>query len=432
MPAINGQASASARPMPARRIAPRLSQNIRFMNIAIIGAGIIGVTTAYELAADGHQVTVFERHASVAEEASFAPAGLLAPCTTAPFLASHPGQSRWRQLLSQQAIPQLRRPFSRADAAWRRQLRRTTEAPAFGQDLAGLMRLALFSRARMEALTERLDYDLDRSSGSLWLLRGERERELARPELERLRALDIPWHEISADEAQQIEPALHTGTPLAGAIHFPQDAVGNCRQFAIIVRDAAERLGARFAFNTLVAGIQHSQNAIVTIADGEKYSFEAVIVCAGSAAAELLSPLGVPLAMRPIWGYSISAAIPETVWAPRSAVVDRRHQVCISRMGQRVRVAGGAEVGGRADSINDNAVELLYKVLADWFPAAARLSSGVQTWKGARPTLASGLPMIGPSGVPRIWVNIGHGGQGWSLACGAARWLADQVAENPS
>lgn len=227
-------------------------------------------------------------------------------------------------------------------------------------------------------------------------------------------------------------PALHTGTPLAGAIHFPQDAVGNCRQFAIIVRDAAERLGARFAFNTLVAGIQHSQNAIVTIADGEKYSFEAVIVCAGSAAAELLSPLGVPLAMRPIWGYSISAAIPETVWAPRSAVVDRRHQVCISRMGQRVRVAGGAEVGGRADSINDNAVELLYKVLADWFPAAARLSSGVQTWKGARPTLASGLPMIGPSGVPRIWVNIGHGGQGWSLACGAARWLADQVAENPS
>jgi D-amino-acid dehydrogenase len=108
--------------------------------------------------------------------------------------------------------------------------------------------------------------------------------------------------------------------------------------------------------------------------------------------------------------------------------MDERYKVAITRMGQRVRVAGSAEIGGRPDAINEQAVQTLYKVLHDWFPAAGRLTSGVQVWKGARPMLPDGPPLIGASGIPGLWLNLGHGSSGWALSCGSARVLADLVA----
>ena len=144
--------------------------------------------------------------------------------------------------------------------------------------------------------------------------------------------------------------------------------------------------------------------------------------------AALLRPLGLRLPLRPVYGYSISAHIREPVYAPRSGVMDERYKVAITRMGQRVRVAGSAEIGGTPDAMNDAAIQTLYKVLADWFPGAARLSSGVQVWKGARPMLPDGPPIVGASGIPSLWLNLGHGSSGWALSCGSARVLADQIA----
>ncbi len=120
--------------------------------------------------------------------------------------------------------------------------------------------------------------------------------------------------------------------------------------------------------------------------------------------------------------------MPEPVIGTRSGVMDERYKVAISRLGQRVRVAGSAEIGGRPDAINARAMQTLYKVLDDWFPGAARLSRGVQVWKGARPMLPDGPPVLGASGVPGVWLNLGHGSSGWALACGSARVLADQIA----
>jgi len=134
----------------------------------------------------------------------------------------------------------------------------------------------------------------------------------------------------------------------------------------------------------------------------------------------------IPLA--PIYGHSVSANIREPLNAPRSAVMDERYKVAISRMGLRVRVAGSAEIGGSLDAINPAALQTLYKVLHDWFPGAATLQAGVQQWKGARPMLPDGPPVIGPSGVPGVWLNLGHGSSGWALSCGSARVLADLMA----
>ncbi len=122
----------------------------------------------------------------------------------------------------------------------------------------------------------------------------------------------------------------------------------------------------------------------------------------------------------------------EALDTPRSAVIDEHYKVAISRLGQRVRVAGTAEIGGRPDAKRASALRTLYKVLQDWFPGAAVMAHGVQEWKGARPMLADRPPIIGASGIPGLWLNAGHGSSGWALSCGSARLLADAIAGRTS
>ena len=149
------------------------------------------------------------------------------------------------------------------------------------------------------------------------------------------------------------------------------------------------------------------------------------------ASAQLLRPLGLKIPMVAIYGYSISAPIREAMNAPRSALMDEHYKVAISRLGNRVRVAGSAEIGGSLENKRTDSLQTLYKVLHDWFPGAAQRGIrgiSVQEWKGARPMLPDGPPIIGPSGLPGLWLNLGHGSSGWALSCGSARVLADLIA----
>lgn len=382
------------------------------MNIAIIGAGIIGVTTAYELAADGHAVTVFERHASVAEEASFANAGVISP----GWVSVEPSSSKAGKL----------RHATRRN--WMGLPRKNQGPDVYAARLARLQGMALYSRHRLLEVSNRLAYAFDRRDGYLVLLRSEKDLIQVQSRLNVARSLGIPFHEISAIEARQIEPALHPLTPLAGAIYFPQDEVANCRQFAVIVRDAAEQLGARFEFNTPVATIDTTAPVTLHLeGQTDLRRFDAAVLCSGATSMTLLKPLGIRLPLLPTYGYSISAHISEPANAPRSGVIDERHAVSITRLGQRVRVSGACESGSHPNHIDDRALRSLYKVLADWYPSSALLSKGVQIWKGAHLTLPEGLPVIGPSNAPGVWLNLGHGASGWTLACGSARALADQI-----
>jgi len=141
----------------------------------------------------------------------------------------------------------------------------------------------------------------------------------------------------------------------------------------------------------------------------------------------LLRNLRLNIPLVGVHGSSVSATIREALDAPRSAVMDEQFKVAISRMGNRVRVAGGAEIGGNLNTKNGGALKTLYKVLQDWFPGAAQLSNGVQEWKGSRPMLPDGPPILGKSGLDGVWLNLGHGSSGWALSCGSARVLADQI-----
>ena len=400
------------------------------MKIAIVGAGIVGVTTAYELAADGHEVTVFERRGTAAEETSFANAGLVAPGYVTPWAA--PGMPRkvLGHLMSRHAPVKLGSGLGASELAWMWRWWRACKLETYLANRARMQRLAFYSRQRLHQVTADLKLEYDRSDGYMVLLRSEKDRELTRLGLQVLRDSGVKFREIGPDEARKVEPALNPDTDFAGAIHLPDDEVGNCRQFALLLKDEARRLGAVFEFNTNVARVSADPKPTLTVAgEAAPRTFDAVVMCAGLASAALLRPLGLKLPLVAVHGYSVRAHIREPLNAPRSAVMDERYKVAISRLGLRVRIAGSAEVGGSPTAMRAASLQTLYKVLHDWFPGAAQLSAGVQEWKGARPMMPDGPPLIGPSGLPGIWLNLGHGSSGWALACGSARALGDLMAQ---
>lgn len=425
------------------------------MRVAVIGAGIVGVTTAYELAVDGHEVTVFERQASVAAETSFANAGVVAPGYVTPWAAPGMPGKVLRQMFGEHAAVRLARPFPPALLAWVWRWWRACRPGVHQANRNRMIRLARYSLERMHLLTGNWQLDYERALGLTVLLRTPQDLALARPGVGLLAELGVKCHVIDAARARELEPGLNAETPLHAALHLPDEEVGNCRQFAHLLKAYAQRHGALFRFHREVECIEAGASPLVrhralsrfeteqlagaehpTTQPGPEgdETFDAVVVCAATESRRLLAPLKLKLPLVPVHGYSITAPLREANEhgdvGPRSTLIDERFKVAISRLGKRVRVAGGAELGGSLASQNDAALATLYKVLDDWFPGCA-VQTQVQSWKGARPMLPDGPPVIGASGLPGVWLNLGHGSSGWALACGSARLLADLMAGRP-
>ena len=398
------------------------------MKIAVVGAGIVGVTTAWELAGEGHQVTVIERRGAAAEEASFANAGLVAPGYVTPWAAPGMPTKVLGHLLSRHAPVRLGWPLSAHELKWMWRWFRACKLDTYLAHRAHLQRLAFYSRERLHQVTAALQLDYERSDGYMVLLRSGRDSKMVQPGLQVLRQAGVNFKEISPAQAREIEPALNPDTSFFGAVYLPDDEVGNCRQFALMLKNDAQRQGVDFLFNASVVSLSTTGAPGLTLA-GERTvrAFDAVVICAGLDSVRLLAPLGLRVPMAAVHGYSVTATIREPLNAPRSAVMDERYKIAIARLGQRVRVAGSAEIGGDANVKRADAVQTLYKVLHDWFPGAASLSGGVQEWKGARPMMPDGPPVIGASGVPGLWLNLGHGSSGWALSCGSARLVTDLI-----
>jgi D-amino-acid dehydrogenase len=313
---------------------------------------------------------------------------------------------------------------------------RACRAPVFAANRERLHRLARYSQQRLRRLTADLQLDHERSRGYLVLLRTPHDLALARGSLKLLAEFGVRFHLIDGAQARTIERGLNPEMPLHAAVHLPDDEVGNCREFAHLLRGQAQALGADFRFGrsvcSLGAGLQPTVQHQATggseaaLQDG----FDAVVVCAAIGSRALLQPLGLRLPLVPVHGYSITAPLRHVEsyphLGPASAVMDEKYKVAISRLGQRVRVAGSAELGGRSDQHDPAAIATLHQVLDDWFPGCAQQGQ-MQAWKGARPMLPDGPPVLGASGAPGVWLNLGHGSSGWALACGSARVLADQV-----
>jgi D-amino-acid dehydrogenase len=421
------------------------------MRVAVIGAGIVGVTTAQALREDGHDVTVFERRGSVATESSFANAGWIAPGYVTPWASPDMPGKVISQLFARDAAVRLAGVPGPALLSWLRQWKRACEPQRYAKNRDAMLRLAQDSLARTTALASQHSLEYEQGQGALVLLRDGDEIAQVRTGLKLLAETGLEFHLVDAQACRRIEPALEQATLLKAGVHHPQAGIGNCRQFALQLKAVLQTDGVAFHVQREVTRLEaneHGINVCSVSADVHADSalergprtfveppsiepFDEVVVCAALGAPALLLPLRIRLPIQPVYGYSITLpvrhfeAYPDM--GPRAALMDERFKVAITRLGERVRIAGSAEIGGKPDEMREAPIATLYRVLQDWFPAAARQAKA-QTWKGARPMLPDGPPAIGACGVPHLWLNTGHGSSGWALACGSARLIADLVA----
>lgn len=401
------------------------------MRLAIIGAGVVGIAAAHRLTEQGHEVTVFERAGRVAEGTSFAPGALVGPGWHQAWRG--PGRSfgsppaAGGDCLAWPRLPRL------SEWAWLWRWKQGADPARQEDEQAALHALAVRSQESMAELQNRLQLDHDRSDGLLVLLRTERERAWAQPVLARLRQWGTPCRELDPAAARVIEPALRADTALDGAIELPTAGAANCREWTLLIRQAALESGCRFEMGDAVLALAPRDAGGIDVqrAGQPPSTFDLAVLCNGLEAAPLLRPLGLALPVLGVQSCSVSAPIREPLDAPVSAVLDTATGITISRLGQRIRVSGG-QLLERPDAAPDaSTLRRLYDALLDWFPGAAHLGgprTSLQEWQGTQTVLQDGPPLIGPTRVPGVWLNLGHGQAGWTMASGAASLVADALS----
>ena len=413
------------------------------MKIAVIGAGIVGITSAYELALDGHEVHVYERNAAIAEEASFATAGLLAPSLLHPL--SHrpwPGTAL-RHRIGYRAVS-LTRNASLRELGWWLGWRRPSGAEQFMATFNQLQGLVGYGLLCQQSVCRDAGIALEQTQGQLALLGSENAMQTLQPKLDALKAAGVPFKVLSAAEARMVEPGIDEAFPLYGAVHFTQDEVANCRQFAHLLRDRATALGVEFQFNAQVTGLDQKGQAdgkvaVMVAGTPDAARFDRVVLCSGTSVASngsggqsgltgLSALTSGSLPLTSVQSYSVSVPVRESFSAPRSAVLDYASGISVARMGNRIRVCGGAELGQRQGLVQQKSTRALFRTLQTCFPGAASFRTGGQICKGSSSFTPDGLPLVGTCANNAIWLNLGHGYNGWGLACGTARILADLIA----
>ena len=404
------------------------------MRVAVIGAGIVGITTAHRLARQGHKVCVFEQRSTPAEEASFAIPGLLGLAYASEFAFNHTGNPSSASFWSSDHGLRLANRFALSSWTWVWKWLRQRKHPEQTQDHAALTALVQRSFEQFAELAHELSWEFENTAGLTVLMRDESERLAAQPIEETCKTLGLNPKWLDTQATRQLELALNTDTALHGALHFPAEPTANCRQVALLHKRECDALGVEFKFDHHVAPLKPGNAAIVHARSGDgpytTYPHDAVVVCAGQGSDSLLGQVAPKLPLAEVHGYSISAQIREPLNAPRTTCLDFKRRIFISRLGQRVRVGGISILGKPSPAQRLSALRDLYKTLLDWYPGACHMQQ-VQEWSGTRICTPDGLPIIGPTSEPGIWLNLAHGDLGWALAEGAAEGIADMLSGTP-
>jgi len=395
--------------------------------IVVIGGGVMGVCSAYFLAEAGHQVAVVEQRSNVAEQSTLGNSGILSAGAALPWAV--PGMRRkiLSGLFNQEAPNVLNARFSPALWRWMRRWMAESEIQRFRSHARQMQRLASYSQDLLEQIQQHFQLDFEQSPGLLRLFRSEAELAALAPARELLAECGVA-HQLLDEAAVRLrEPALASAGKLAGGLYFPDLGAGNCTLFTKQLKAILQGLGVQFHFDSKVSAVAPQGAQVALHIDGNVLLADAVVCAAGGASAELLKPLGLRLPLHAIKTYTATATVKNYEVAPQTAVLDGSYQVTMARIGDRIRLAGIAEFGAQDMSFDDKAMRTLLKVAQDWFPDAANFNSA-SFWCGHTPMLADEVPLIGHTGASNVFVNIGHGGSGWSMALGAAKVLADQVS----
>ncbi|GAB4216952.1 MAG: D-amino acid dehydrogenase [Rhodoferax sp.] len=404
------------------------------MKVVVMGGGVIGVSTAYALARQGVDVTVVDRQPGVALETSYANAGQVSPGYSTPWAAPGIPLKALRWLFQRHAPLAIRADGSLFQLRWMLQMLRNCTQARYSVNKERMMRLSEYSRDLLRDWREHahLDYD-QRSGGTLQLFRSQAQLDAAARDVEVLRACGVPFALLDRAGVIQAEPALgHASVPFVGGLRLPNDETGDCHRFTQQLAQRAKDLGVRFVQGKAIAGLQATGRRVasVLLADGAALRADRYVLAAGSESRRLLGPLGVDIPVYPVKGYSLTLPLVDAQRAPESTVLDETYKIALTRLGERIRVGGMAELAGFDLRLNPRRRETLEMVTRQLFPGGD--FARAEFWTGLRPMTPDGTPLVGATPIENLFLNTGHGTLGWTMACGSAQVLADELLGVPS
>ena len=399
------------------------------MNIVILGAGVIGVTSAYYLARAGHAVTVIDRQPGPALETSFANAGEISPGYASPWAAPGIPQKAVKWMFMKHAPLIIRPTFDAATIAWMGAMLRNCTSARYAVNKGRMVRLAEYSRDCLIALRADtgIAYD-ERMQGTLQVFRTEKQLEAIAKDVAVLKADGVPFEVLDPAGCVAVEPGLaDVRHKIVGGLRLPNDETGDCFKFTTALAAEAERLGVTFLYDTRISAIAAEGGRIDRVETSRgTFRADAVVAATGSFTPALLKPLGLKLPIYPVKGYSITVPIVNAAKAPVSTIMDETFKIAITRLGDRIRVGGMAEIAGFSTDLPAARKATLTHSVEDLFGGAGDQSQAV-FWSGLRPMTPDGTPIIGKTRYSNLYLNAGHGTLGWTMACGSARVLADIV-----
>jgi D-amino-acid dehydrogenase len=409
------------------------------MKVIVLGAGLLGVTSAYYLQQLGHDVTVLDRQASPAAETSFANGGQISVSHAEPW--ANPGAPlKVLQWLGKEDAPLLFR--IRADVRqwlWGVQFLRECTPARTRHNIEQIVRLGTYSRNMLRELRRETGIAYDhRTQGILHFYTSRKEFDAALIPAEQMREFGCERRVVSADEAVRIEPALrHIRSRIAGATYTAEDESGDANLFAREVVGLCQARGVRFLMSHTITALRTAHGARgdqidhveATDADGrfQRIRGDAYVLALGSVSPLIAAPLGIRLPIYPAKGYSVTMPVKDESAANQVSLTDDEYKLVYSRLGDRLRIAGTAELNGYDRDLNRVRCEAIVRRVEDIFPGAGD-SEQAQFWTGLRPATPSNVPLIGKTKLPNLYLNSGHGTLGWTHSCGSGKSIARIVS----
>lgn len=400
------------------------------MKIVILGSGVIGVTSAWYLAEAGHDVVVIDRQEGPALETSFANAGEISPGYASPWAAPGIPMKAVKWLMMKHAPLILRPHADMAMLRWLVAMLGNCNARDYAINKSRMVRLAEFSRDCLIALRREtgIRYD-ERSQGTLQLFREQKQLDGIGKDIAVLKADGVPFEVLDRAGCIAAEPGLAASTaPIAGGLRLPNDETGDCFKFTNALAAMAAAKGVEFRNGISVQRLVEESGRVVRVeTDKGTVSADAFLVAMGSFSPQLVAPLGVRLPVYPVKGYSLTAPIIDEARAPVSTLLDESFKVAITRLGDRIRVGGMAEISGFSRDLPPERRATLEHSAGSLFPGGGDLEAA-SFWCGLRPMTPDSTPVIGPTRIPNLFLNTGHGTLGWTMACGSAHVITDLIA----
>ena len=404
------------------------------MNILILGSGVIGTTTAYYLAKAGHQVTVVDRQPGPALETSFANAGEVSPGYSSPWAGPGVPAKAIQWMLMHHSPLVIWPMLDMAMWRWGAQMLRNCTEARYAINKGRMVRLAEYSRDCLMALRAEtgIQYD-DRAQGTVQLFRTQKQLDGIGKDVDILKQYKVPFEVLDREGYCKYEPALNlVKEKFVGALRLPGDETGDCFKFTNTIADMAKAVGVTFRFDTTIEGLNHAGGKISGVRTrqgtrSEVLTADAYLVALGSYSPHLVKPLGIDLPVYPVKGYSITLPITNSQYAPESTLMDETHKVAVTRLGDRIRVGGTAELAGFSLALREARRATLNHVVTDLFPKGGDVSKA-EFWCGLRPMTPDGTPILGGTHLPNLFLATGHGTLGWTMAAGTGRVMADVIS----